>query len=424
MTHGVKLQHHRIWFVLALAALSCLSLSAFTDAFAAGTPASSHQVDLRKKKSDLEKLRKDINRYEEKIKEKEKKEHATLDLLDTYDRQTALLHKLIKKLRDDEQSLQQDIEQTKQSINELSGQVSFLKKQYAQYVTTAYTHGQTYDLELLLASKSLNQLLIRTEYLKRFSDQRRNDLARMTTHRIEYENQNARLQDQLSEQRDLIRDKANEEAKLVLKAKKRKLVLADIRKDKKSFRQEINRKTEAAKDLEVLIVNLIEQERIKKEREARTNPVKPPEREAAAGGGPFEAKRGRLRWPVSQGKVVARFGSQQNAVLHTVTQNNGIDIAVPAGTSVGAIAGGEVSTIWWLPSFGNLVIINHSNGYRTVYAHLSEISVNEGERIADGASLGKSGEALSGPMLHFEIWKGRDKQDPEQWLLPRGLTQR
>lgn len=406
----------RLVIVLLLVIHSCLLFSASTVIARDG--------DLRKKKSDLEKLRKDINRYEEKIKEKEKKEHATLDLLDTYDRQSGLLRKLIHKLRDDEQSLQHDIDETRQSINELSGQVTFLKKQYAQYVTTAYTHGQAYDLELLLASRSLNQLLIRSEYLKRFSDQRRNDLASMTTHRIEFEHQNARLQEQLSDQRELIRDKASEEAKLVLKAKKRKLVLADIRKDKKSYRQEINRKLEAAKQLEALIGNLIEQERIKKEREANAKTVKPPERESPGGGGTFEAKRGRLRWPVSQGKLVARFGTQQNAVLHTVTQNNGIDIAVPAGTTVGAIAAGEVSTIWWLPSFGNLVIINHSNGYRTVYAHLSEISVNEGDRIAEGAALGKSGEALSGPMLHFEIWKDRDKQDPEQWLLPRGLTQR
>ena len=89
-----------------------------------------------------------------------------------------------------------------------------------------------------------------------------------------------------------------------------------------------------------------------------------------------------------------------------------------------AVADGEVSTIWWLPSFGNLVIMNHQNGYRTVYAHLSEIAVNEGDRIRQGEQIGKSGEALAGPLLHFEIWKDREKQDPLQWLAPRGAAKR
>ena len=65
-------------------------------------------------------------------------------------------------------------------------------------------------------------------------------------------------------------------------------------------------------------------------------------------------RRGSLPWPVSRGKIVSRFGVQQNPALHTVTQNNGIDIDVPSGTYVDAVADGEVSTIWWLPSFGNL----------------------------------------------------------------------
>ena len=135
-------------------------------------------------------------------------------------------------------------------------------------------------------------------------------------------------------------------------------------------------------------------------------------------------RRGSLPWPVSRGKIVSRFGVQQNPALHTVTQNNGIDIDVPSGTYVDAVADGEVSTIWWLPSFGNLVIMNHQNGYRTVYAHLSEIAVNEGDRIRQGEQIGKSGEALAGPLLHFEIWKDREKQDPLQWLAPRGAAKR
>src|ERR1041385_1064224 len=382
--------------------------------------------DIKKKQSELEKLRKDIDRFEDKIKEKEKKEHTNLDLLDTYDKQASLLRKLVRKLQDDDRSLQRDIEETKHSINDLGGQLNYLKRHYANYVITVYKYGPTYDVELLFASRSVNQLLIRSEYLKRFSEQRKKDLDKISGKRENLEGESLLLQKQLIQQRQLITEKASEENKLSRKMKKRKLVIADIRRDKKNYQREMSRKIEAVKDLEQLVAKLVEEERLKKEREAnlaKNRKAPPPAREIERGNG-FDAKRGRLRWPVTQGKVVAHFGNQLHPILKTVTQNTGIDIAVAQGTNVHAVADGEVSKIYWLPSFGNLVILNHNNGYLTVYAHLSEILVNEDQKINEGTRIGSSGESLSGPMLHFEIYKGREKLDPEQWLVPRGLTQR
>jgi septal ring factor EnvC (AmiA/AmiB activator) len=321
-------------------------------------------------------------------------------------------------LRDDEKRLRRQIDTTRATIDELRNQVSFLKNHYAQYVRSAYKYGRTYDLELLLSSRSVNQALIRARYLQRFSQQRRNDLARLTTKQEEIERQNLILQSQLTKQREIIVEKSREEARLQRSMKQRKQVLADIRKNKKNFQREMERKRIAARDIEQLIEKLIEEERIRREREeARARERKEPVPAPATGA--FDAMRGKLRWPVDKGKLVARFGMQQHPILKTVTQNTGIDISVPPGTDVHAVAPGEVSTIWWLPSFGNLVIINHYNGYRTVYAHLSEIEVREGEKVHEGMRIGKSGESLAGPLVHFEVWKFKEKQDPELWLRAR-----
>jgi murein DD-endopeptidase MepM/ murein hydrolase activator NlpD len=83
---------------------------------------------------------------------------------------------------------------------------------------------------------------------------------------------------------------------------------------------------------------------------------------------------------------------------------------------VTTVADGEVTTIWWLPGYGNLVIVDHYSGFRTVYAHLSEITVSEGQKVKEGEQIGASGEALEGARLHFELWKDREKQNPELWL--------
>jgi murein DD-endopeptidase MepM/ murein hydrolase activator NlpD len=119
---------------------------------------------------------------------------------------------------------------------------------------------------------------------------------------------------------------------------------------------------------------------------------------------------------VSEGTVVAHFGNQRHPTLKTITQNIGVDIAVKPGSDVRSVAGGEVATIWWLPSFGNLIIVHHYGGYRTIYSHLAEILVAEGQKVAEGEVLGVSGESIDGPRLHFEIWKDREKLNPEHWL--------
>lgn len=381
--------------------------------------------EIKKKRNELERIRKEIESFENRIKESERRESVTLELLDNYDRQATLLRTLARSLRDDEKQLQRDIDETRKTTGELHEQVSFLKRNYANYVESAYKYGRTYDLELLLSSRSINQALIRSRYLQRFSDQRRRDIVKIEKKRKEIEEQNIILQAQLTRQRQLIAEKLKEESRLESTVRQRKEVLADIRKNKKNFQREIDRKRAAAKDIEQLITKLIEEEQIREERKAelaRSRKESVPKPDALVGA--FEMNRGKLRWPVQRGKITARFGDQRHPVLKTVTQNTGIDISVPAGTDVYAVASGEVSTIWWLPSFGNLVILNHYNGYRTVYAHLSEIEIREGEKVEEGTRIGKSGESLSGALVHFEVWKLKEKQDPEEWLRPQGVTQR
>lgn len=384
--------------------------------------APARQDEISTKRSQLQKLRTEIGKVEQKIKEKEKKEHATLELLDAYDRQATLISKLIKKLYEEEEALQKDIAATHKSIDDLGGQISFLKNHYANYIRAAYINGRSNDLELLFSANSVNQFLLRSEYLQRFSDQRKKDIDKINSHRSDLQQQHLQLQSQLQEQHQLITEKTKEENKLAAQRKKRQVMLAEIRKDKKNIKREMDRKIQAAKQIEDLISKLVEEDRIKREREMKEKPET--EARSTAQGKIFEGRRGHLRWPVDGGKITSHFGAQENPSLHTVTQNPGIDITVDAGSTIYSVADGEVSAIWWLPSFGTLIIVNHKNGYRTVYAHLSEISVSENESVAEGEAIGKSGEALSGPMLHFEIWKDRDKLDPEQWLSQRGLTQR
>jgi len=124
-----------------------------------------------------------------------------------------------------------------------------------------------------------------------------------------------------------------------------------------------------------------------------------------------------LPWPVSNGVVVRRFGSSLDRELNIVTVSNGIDISVPAGSQVKSVSGGKVVQITYLPSFGNVVIVRHPKSYLTVYANLARVSVARGDIIRSRQFLGTSAAMPEGgSIVHFEIWKGKVKQNPQKWL--------
>ncbi len=245
------------------------------------------------------------------------------------------------------------------------------------------------------------------------------------------------LQDKLQHERLLISEKTLEEHNLNKTFAARRTVLKKIRQDKTMFKKQLSRKTEAYGQIEQIIADLIEKERIRKEheeaerrakelaeahkREKKILPASPslPEPEEGNAGENFGLKKGKLRWPVKNGSVQAHFGNQVHPILKTVTQNSGIDITTPVGSAVYAVADGEVSVISFIPGFGNILIINHYNGYRSVYAHLSDILVRESQKVTEGFVIGKSGDTVERPLLHFEIWKEREKQNPENWLAKR-----
>jgi len=120
-----------------------------------------------------------------------------------------------------------------------------------------------------------------------------------------------------------------------------------------------------------------------------------------------------FRWPV-RGKVITAYGAKANG-----KSNDGINLAVPEGTPVKAADDGVVAYSGnELKGYGNLVLIRHSNGYVTAYAHASELMVKRGDTIRRGQVIAKSGQSgeVQSPQLHFEIRKGSSPVDPLQFL--------
>ena len=140
------------------------------------------------------------------------------------------------------------------------------------------------------------------------------------------------------------------------------------------------------------------------------------------GGGGAVLSGGSFIWPASSNYITSRFGLRIHPITGQQKSHTGIDIGAAAGSNVLAAAAGVVTMASWNGGYGNCVMIDHGNGYQTLYAHMSSISVANGAAVSAGTVVGLVGSTgvSTGPHLHFEIFASGSRVDPEQFF--SGLT--
>ena len=133
----------------------------------------------------------------------------------------------------------------------------------------------------------------------------------------------------------------------------------------------------------------------------------------------FASLRGRLPRPAGS-RIDVGFGKVVDPRFRTVTVQKGVDIAARQGEEVRAVAPGRVVHAGWFKGYGNLIIVDHGEGYHTLVAHLATMTAAAGEDVQAGALLGTVGDtgSLKGAYLYFEIREHGKPLDPKAWLLP------
>ena len=121
------------------------------------------------------------------------------------------------------------------------------------------------------------------------------------------------------------------------------------------------------------------------------------------------------RWPLRD-TMMSPFGVRWEGLLPDI--HGGVDIRAAEGTPVRTMAAGRVRYAGWMNGYGNVVWIDHPGEVISVYAHLSDMDVPEGRTVASGDLVGMSGSTgtVTGPHLHFEVWKGGRQVDPVAYL--------
>ena len=392
--------------------------------------------DILQKESELDSIKTDIKNLEQDLASKSAEEKKSFESIENLNKQNYLLNKILGQLRSEIKEKENEIVKIQKKIVGIESEITTLKDNYAKYVTAVYKKGRYNELESLINSESLQQAMMRTYYLQVFSQNREKDLIKLNDKKSELASTELLLKKEKNEKLALAKSKDDENKVLIAKLNDKKEILKSIKKNKNELRKLIIAKKEAQKKTENLIARLIEEEeRRKKELELKQkemlasaevsseqkNKIKAENNEfdydlGTSTFSSFAKLKGNMIWPLYKGKIIRKFGENRNKALNTITLNYGVDIKAYKDKNVHCVGEGVVAALDWLPGYGNVVIVSHKDGYRTVYSHLSEIFVSEGDKVKKSSVLALVDEGLDGYVLHFEIWKARDKQNPELWL--------
>jgi septal ring factor EnvC (AmiA/AmiB activator) len=259
--------------------------------------------------------------------------------------------------------------------------------------------GRAGYLQVLLESRSLADLVKRRYLMSRILAR---DLAVLSEARAAFaERERARAERQVEAERlgALALEAEDRREQAEARREERETLLAALRSAKVFHERAAGEVREQARKLADFVATL------------------PPPRAGLSGPGGFVERRGRLPSP-APGPITVAFGKVVNPRFNTVTVQNGLDLGAPAGALVRAVAPGRVVHAGWFKGYGNLVIVDHGEGYHTLVAHLASMRTAMGEEVDAGTVLGTVGDSgsLKGPYLYFELRERGRPVDPRPWL--------
>ena len=304
-----------------------------------------------------------------------------------------------------------------------------LRNEYSKMIYAVFKQkGNRSNIMFVVSSVDFNQAYKRIVYLKQYSAFRKiqaNKIRETQSLLIKSTEKLAQQKDMLIEESArkviLVESKKQELTSIGNYKKEEQELLVKLKSSEKKFRKQLQDKQNKAKILQQKIREIIEEE-IKRARDEANKiggnkgyALTPESRALSAD---FANNKGGLPWPLEKGVVVGRYGKQKHIVFSGVeTFNNGIDIATERSADVRVVFDGTVSRIFFIKGEGKAILINHGD-YFSVYSGLKEVTVKTGDKLLAKEKIGVviTHEEEKKTELHFEIWKGYDKQNPSKWL--------
>ncbi len=367
--------------------------------------------DILNNRRALEQIKNEIQSLKKEITKAEIKSSSTLDQIRIIERELVLLNQSRLLLIKEATLLRQRIDENHGQLQERKTKLQQIRDNYARQAIYNYKHGKLKDLEILMTASSFNQLMVRYKYMQIITTQEKIQVRTISDQIIRINQLEETLTSDLRQLNLTLKEKEEQQKKYLVKKDEKRNLITRLKWTSTNLQQRLREAQQEYEKLQSIIATL-EKQRNVREREgisgsdyAKLNPRN------------FATNKGKFPWPV-KGKILHAYGRQRDFKLNTIVNNTGIDIQAKTGMEVRTIYTGIVSMITYLSGYGNTIIIDHGDGYYTVYSHLDEIYVEKERLVETGsviASVGDSG-SLEGSMLHFAVFVNQQTENPESWL--------
>ncbi|MGQ0695641.1 MAG: murein hydrolase activator EnvC family protein [Nitrospiraceae bacterium] len=362
---------------------------------------------IEQERKTLEQLKDKIEEKRKRADEAEKKRESVLQGIQSLD------ERLIR-YRQDHHDISKKVRKKDREIGEITEQLGTMRASIQERrdailarLRVQYMEGRFGYVKALFAAGSYGDFHRRSQYLSAVSQKDyellsafRADLARME----QAERQRAEARGGMVVFKESIEKKL---AAIRSLQKEKKVYLTKITQEKDSYTRAVEELERSASRVDNLLRELESRRRALAMRPS-TVPVLP------------RGAKGALPWP-ADGQVVSFFGRQKHPTFNTYVQRKGIEIRTTEGSFIHAVMSGTVVYADWLKGYGLVIILDHGNGFFSLYAHASKILAKVGERVAEGHPIGETGDTgmIGENTLYFELREGTEPVDPLHWLAKR-----
>ena len=368
------------------------------------------QQDVTEQTERKRRIEEEINFIDNQLKSISSKQKATTEQLTLIRKRVSDRKSLISDLDKRIAVINDQLTQKQRGINRLQKELDTLETYYNKLIYNTYKNRNTKVWFLyILSSESIGQGYRRFAFLRSLAGEVSTQAGKIREKQEELRVEREQLADMKKEAQAAKAEREQEYRKLVAEEKKSKEDMKKLSKTEKQYRADL-----AAKKKEVDRLNREIQKMLKttvaEQKKDRTQVDE-------ALSGQFAKNKGKLPWPLKQGVITEHFGVHNHPVYTNLKlpDNPGVTFSTTKGADVFCVFDGEVRKVFVMPGYNQCVLVQHG-AYFTLYCKLSKVSVKSGQKVSTGDKLGSLETDGNQSSLHFQLWNGTDKQDPERWL--------
>ena len=383
-----------------------------------GLKAQNYQERQKQLEAQKISIKKEIQQINNLINDSRKKSRGLADELEDIQLKISVRDRLIRINNSQVNNLSNIISNQNERIADLEVDLKKLKDEYSKIVYSSYKkRSSEMKLMFLFASDNINQAFRRFQYFKQYSKYRKEQANKIVSLQEEISNNIDSLDKRKIEKQNVVKENQSVRQTLNQDRIRQNNLYNNLLKDQKNYAVEIQEKEKQARLIDNEIQKLIRLAIAESNNNNNSsNFALTPEGRLISSN--FQSNKGRLPWPVREGVITRRFGTQPHPVVRTTTINsNGISIATSANSIAYSVFEGEVLSVYGFSGGNPGVLIRHGK-YISNYQNLSSIFVKKGDKVMANDEIGIvfTNESTGKTVLKFNIFNELKPENPTIWL--------